>query len=153
MSNYNEQMLAHIWLIQQLGADSTLLSYAPGGVWRGMAPAGEATPFVIISHQSGQDSLTNFGYRVLTTMTFQVKAVGPASATTAINSAAARIDALLGSPPGRAAGGPIVVSSVQEGQMYAIYREQPFVLDEIVNGELWTNIGGLYRCQVGQVAS
>src|SRR5690349_11906047 len=103
MANYNEQMLAFIWLSQTLGGDSTLAGLAPGGVWRSLAPPQEAIPFVIMAHQAGADNVTLDGWRVLTEMTMQVKAVGPASMTDTLAQAAARIDRLLGGPPGRAA--------------------------------------------------
>jgi hypothetical protein len=154
MANYNEQMLAFIWLTQTLGGDSTLAGFAPGGVWRAVAPPDTPVPYVIMSHQAGGDVVTLDGYRVLTSMVIQVKAVGPAGITDTINSAAARIDRLLGGPPGRAAGQTtIMVNAVAEGYMYDTHREQPLVVDETVNGEDWTNIGGFYRCQVGQIAT
>lgn len=155
MANYNEQMLAYIWIRQQLMNDSALTGYAPGGVWRGLAPNAVSTPFVIVQHQGGLDVITVNGLRMLVDMTFQVKAIGPGDAITTdiTNSAAARIDALFGSPPGRPPSGFITVNAVNVGWLYTIYRTAPLVLDELVNGETWTSIGGMYRTQVSQIAA
>ena len=155
MANYNEQMLGYVWIRQQLENDSALTGYAPGGVWRALAPSGASAPYVIIQHQAGKDIVTWNGLRLIVDMTFQVKAVGPGDAITTdiTNSAAARIDALFGSPPGRPPSGFIAINGTNVGWLYTIYHEQPLVLDELVNGEIWTNIGGMYRCQVSQIAA
>jgi hypothetical protein len=153
MSNYHESVLAFMFLETVLGGDSTLTGYAPGGVWRSMAPPGTATPFVIIARQAGTDVVTMNGVRLITDQLYQVRAVGPATSSATIALAAARADRLLGGPPGAPVSGSVIVSSVQEGQILSCYREQQIMLDEIINGELWTNIGGLYRIIVEQVAS
>ena len=88
------------WLRATLAADSTLATAAPGGVYRGVAPPGVLTPFVIISLQSGIDVLTVNAYRLMSQPLYQVKAVGPASVMTTIVAAANEIDALLGRSSG-----------------------------------------------------
>jgi hypothetical protein len=123
------------WLYNTLSADSTLQTDAPGGVWRGLAPPGTATPFVILSLQSGKDVITANAVRVFDDDTFLVKAVGPASNNAGVLAAASRIDALLGRTSGQ----------VTAGAILACYRETPISIDELVNGELWSNLGGLYR--------
>ena len=35
----------------------------------------------------------------------------------------------------------------------ACYRQSPLQMDELVNGEVWTNIGGLYRLLVEEVTA
>lgn len=148
----HELLLCYAALTNILGGDSLLAGYAPGGVFRSLAQPGTTTPYVIVSFQAGSDSVTMNGFRVLTLTTFQVKAVGPASNTDGLALATARIDTLLGSPPGFPPGGiPIVVNAVNAGWLYSIYRDAPLMVDELVSGELWTNAGGLYRMEVGQI--
>lgn len=95
----SEVMYGIQWLVATLSADSTLAGYAPGGIWRGLAPPATTTPFVIVAHQAGTDSLTMNAFRLFSEIVYQVKAVGPASVTTQITNAAGRIDQLIGSPP------------------------------------------------------
>lgn len=83
------------WLKSVLGADSTITANAPGGIWRGSAPSGTVTPYVIISLQSGLDVLTINAVRLMTQPLYQVRAIGPAGISTTIAAAAAEIDALL----------------------------------------------------------
>lgn len=152
----HEVLLGLAWLDSTLGGDSQLATYAPGGVWRSLAePSGTVptpTPYVIFEFQSGTDSVTMNGFRVLTRALYQVKAVGPANNTAGLANAAGRIDALLGGPPGFPPGGiPIVIGGQSMGWLYSIYRESPLLQDELVSGELWTNAGGMFRMEVGQM--
>lgn len=158
MATYHESELGFLWLQSVLIGDATLMALLPGGaatgVWRGMAPPDTLTPFIILVYQSGRDVVTATGaFRLMSDLLYQVKAVGPASISATIAQVAGRIDRLLGGPPVWTTSMGIVVNSVQEGQTLACYREQPLHLDELVNGELWTNVGGLYRVEVEQLAS
>ena len=153
MSNYHETYLAFLWLESTLGGDSTLTGYAPGGVHRSLAPPDAAFPFIVMAHQAGTDVTTMNGFRIMTEQLFQIRAVGPASISASIAQAAAQVDKLLGGPPGVPASGTVTVSSVLEGQILACYREQQIMLDELVAGELFSNMGGLYRLIVEQVAT
>src|SRR5258708_31684482 len=83
------------WLKSVLAADSTLTGFAPGGIWRGMAPSGTVTPFIVISFQAGVDVLTMNAIRLFVTPLYQVKCVGPMTLSTTIAAAAAEIDSLL----------------------------------------------------------
>lgn len=131
------------WLYSTLSSDIALMSVAPGGVWRSLAEPESATPYVIMSYQAGSDSTTMNAFRLLVDALFQVKAVGPALEIASIAVAAARIDALLGCPPG--------AGTTQGGYIAASYRQSPLEVDELVSGELWTNMGGLYRLQIQQM--
>lgn len=95
----HEVMYGYQWLEAVLSADATLLSFATGGVWRRLADAGTAVPFVIIAFMAGADTLTMNAVRLMTQPLFMVKAVGPASLAGQIVSAASRIDQLIGNPP------------------------------------------------------
>lgn len=143
----HEIALGFEWLYSTLSADTTLAGFAPGGVWRALAPPGTATPFVVLVHQAGTDAVTMNGFRMLDDLLFQVKAVGPANITATVASAAERIDILLGGPPGTPASG---ATADNLGQVLACYRQSPLQLDELVSGELWTNMGGLYRMIIEQ---
>lgn len=140
----NEAMLGFAFIYGLLAPDTTLTSLAPGGVARDEADPGSATPFVIMSLQSpGQDTTTNVGvHRLLSLPLYQIKAVGPASITSQLEQVYERIEALLGGKDG------LKNQSVTGGLIAALYRESPLVMGEIVNGEKWQNIGGLYRLEI-----
>jgi hypothetical protein len=136
-----ETGLALQWLTSTLLNDATLTSLAPGSVWRGLAPTSVTTyPFCVYNFQAGSDLLTFNVTRIWSSQLFQVRCVGPASNTAGIMNAASRVDALLGRTSGTPTGGII----------YAAYRESPLLLEELVNGVLFSSIGGLYRLLVQQ---
>lgn len=139
-----EVNLGFQWLESTLSNDATLKSLAPGGVWRALAPPGTATPFVVFGLQSGSDVVTMNGYRVMDDLLYMVKVAGPASNTSAIAQAAERVDQLIGSPP--------TSGTVTGGAILASYGQTPLFIDEIVNGELWTNAGRLYRLIIEQTS-
>ena len=132
------------FLINILSADTTLASLAPGGVWRSVASPNIATPFVVVAYQGGKDSLTTDGVRPLVTAIYQCKAVGPANITDTIVQAASQIDILLGGNHGLRNVG------VPGGFIGSCYRDGSILMDELVAGEKFTNIGGLYSLQVSQ---
>lgn len=140
----HEVVIGYQYIYATLSPDSLLTGYAPGGIHRSLAPPETQPPFIVMNYQSGQDVLTQNVFRVMVSALFQVKCVGPASMITALANAAARIDALLGSPP--------TSGTVTGGLLAASYRESPVALDEIVNGETWTSIGGLYRTLIEQTS-
>ena len=132
------------FLYNTLSADTTLAGYAPGGVWRSLAPPDTPTPFVVIAYQSGTDTTTMNEYRILARNLYQVKAVGPASQTAQLANAAGRIDDLIGKPP--------VSGTVAGAYISASYRQSGLFLDQDVNGEVWSDIGGLYRLEIQQTS-
>jgi hypothetical protein len=137
-----EVVIALEYLYSTLSADATLQGYAPGGVHRGLAPPETTTPYVIFAYQSGTDVNTMNAYRIMTDPLFQAKAVGPASITAQIASAAERIDELLKPNQGG------VTATLADGLVLSCFRESPLQTDEIVSGQQWSNIGGLYRLLV-----
>src|SRR5260221_3578698 len=153
MSNYNEVLLGFEWLYSVLSGDATLTSLAPGGVWRSMAPPSSLMPYVIMALQAGSDVTAMNGFRIMDDLLMQIKVVGPASNTATIASAAAQIDRLLGGPPLQPASGTIAAGPTTIAQVYACYRQTPLVIDELINGELFLNVGGLYRMEIQQIAS
>lgn len=137
-----EVMEGYRWIIATLSADSVLTGYAPGGIWRAMAKPETVPPFVVVTYQAGTDVTTMNAFRLFVDVLFQVRVVAPASNTDAIISCASRMDDLLGTPPqsGATAGGNIS----------SCYRQSPLEYDELVSGELWTNVGGVYRLLIQQ---
>lgn len=136
----SEAYLGFQFLYGILAPDTTLQSYAPGGVFRSEADPGTTPPFVIIGLQSpGVDTMTITAVRLLSNPLYQIRAVGPASLTQQVANAASQIDVLLGGKDG------LRNQSIANGFIAACYRENVLQLDEIVNGELITSIGGLYR--------
>lgn len=137
----HELTSAELWLQATLADDSTLLGYAPGGVFAAMAPDGTTTPYVVFGLQSpGVDTLTANAVRLLANPLYQIVAVGEASKMSGIVAAASRIDDLLKRASGTVSGGYVAVC----------YREQPLMKNELINTIVWRSIGGLYRMIVEQ---
>jgi hypothetical protein len=142
MSSGHEVLLGYEWLKAVLTGDSTLMGYATGGVFHSLAPPNTAPPFVIMSYQAGIDVTTLNAFRLMDELSYQVKVVGPVTLMSTLALAAERIDILLGLASGTITGGYIL----------SCYREQPLMMDELVNTEVWTNVGGLYRLQLEQTS-
>jgi hypothetical protein len=138
MANLNEGAEAYEFLYTKLSGDSTLAGYATGGVWPDMAPPGTATPFVVFQLQSETDTLTMNVFRLLSRVVFQVKAVGPVNQRATLRNAANRIDVLLGRTNG----------TTTNAIIEACYRDGVLNLAEIVDGALWSSIGGFYRLDI-----
>ena len=137
----HEVEIALAWLFATMTGDSTLVSLVPGGFWRSYAPPSTSPVYVIFGLQSGgNDTLTMNAVRLLTNPLYQIKACGPASNMQAILDAASELDNLLKRTSGTVSGGYVGVC----------YREQPLSVDELVNGEVFSNIGGLYRLMIQQ---
>lgn len=142
----NEIVLGLMFLTSTLQGDSTLASLAPGGVWRGTADPTTPTPYVIISFLSGTDALTANGVRPMSHLRFQVKAVGLASNTASVANASNQVDSLLGGNVG------LRNQSVAGGFIGTCYRDGMLMVDELVTGEKWVNIGGFYILDVEQTS-
>lgn len=140
----HELVSAETWLYGVLSNDTTLLGYAPGGVFADLAPDGTLTPYVIFNAQSpGVNSLTMNGVRLLSNPLYQVVATGPASQMSSIANAAAEIDKLLKPPASGTVAGGYISSS---------YQETPLMLSQVINTVKWKSIGGLYRLSVQQTS-
>lgn len=135
-------------LYSTLAGDATFTSYlsaGANGIFQVMAPpgAGNATqqpaPYALLILQSGQEILSAVATRLRSDLLYQVKIVGPASASPALHAAYARADALLmpNGQPLRNAGGTL-----------ALYRTATLSVGELVNGVLWLNVGGLYKVEI-----
>lgn len=136
-----EAGLALEFLFSTLQNDTNLTALGIGGVFRGLAPPSTNPPYVIVSLQSSQDTLNMNAYRIMTSSLYQVKVVAPASMMANLIQVASEIDQQL----------RLTSGSVSNGYILSCYRESPLQIDELVNGELWTNVGGLYRLEIVQV--
>lgn len=138
----SEVAVALTWLYSTLSADMQMQEeLAPGGVWRTEAPPSTASPYVILTFQPQQsrDEIVFGRVRAFSEMFFEVCAAGPAKITQATASAADRIDDLLTVDQQTAISGGTLMSS---------YRTQPFEADFLIEGEAWTNIGGVYLIRI-----
>jgi len=89
--------VAYTWIEATLAGDTTLASYAPGGVYQSFALPGTATPYCLVEYQPGGSSNHPVfgGANAYSKLMFRVVATGPIAAASAIASAAARIATLL----------------------------------------------------------
>jgi hypothetical protein len=144
----NESILAFQFFDLRLATDATLLSYAPGGLRRSIAPAGTLTPFTAMLMQSpNQDTLTITAHRVLVRPLFQIVAVGidspgPLSQIAQITNAANQIDTLLGREDG------LRNIGITGGFVSACYRESMIATTQEEEGQTWQILGGLYRIEL-----
>ena len=123
-------------LIALLGADSTLLSLCPNGVYWGESPPG-STRFVIVSFVDQHDE-PMFNGRAFEDGLYLVKAVMLSTAGGDIKSAAARIDALLDQQTLTASG--YSVTSMRRDS-----RVRETEVDAVDASIRWFHRGGMYR--------
>src|SRR5260221_14596117 len=83
------------WLKSVLAADSTLTGFAPGGIWRGMAPSGTVTPFIVIAFQAGVEVLTVNAFRLFVAPLYPGKCVRAPTVTNTITHHAAALALFL----------------------------------------------------------
>jgi hypothetical protein len=145
MSNH-EIMLGFQWIKSVLLADATLMGYVAGNVYRAMVPPTTPPPYIIYGFQSGSDVLTVSAVRIESNLLYQVKVCGPASMDVTLAAAATEIDNVLRRPVG------IPITPDGLGAILACYREAPLIVDSEVNGEVWSNVGGLYRLELQQTS-
>lgn len=119
-----------------LSGDATFMAYLTGGLHQVLAPTGTTPDYALLIHQSATDVNAAVASRIMTTLVFQVKIVGPATDEANLRAAYVRADGLL-QPSG--------LALRNTNGTLACFREQTFSVGELVNGALWLNIGGLYR--------
>jgi hypothetical protein len=135
----SEVAQAFQWVNSTMRADSALMSAAVGGVWQGYADIGVTGPYTLYGQQASSDVLTMNAVRLWASILMQIKAVGPVNNYAALVTIADRIDTLFKrvGPVGLAVGGVL-----------QCYREQSLALDEVIAGQQWSHLGGLYRIDV-----
>jgi hypothetical protein len=135
----NEIGLGFAYLYSTLAGDSTLSGYAPGGVYRALAPPVTSAPYVMLIYMAGTTTTNFAAVRGYVSLLYQVKAVGPANGTQALVNAATRLDTLITTA---------TQVSVTGGTIKSCVQTQPLEVDELVAGEQWSNLGGLYRLMI-----
>jgi hypothetical protein len=88
--------------------------------------------------QSETDTLTTNVFRLLARVIFQVKVVCPVTQNVAQRNAANRIDTLIGRTSG----------TTTNAIIEACWRDGAFNIPEIIDGKLWTSIGGFHRLDI-----
>src|SRR6266516_1516133 len=138
----SETSLAFTWVATTMQADSALMAAAVGGIYREYAPIDTVAPFALVNQQAGIDVLTVNAVRLWTAILLQIKALGPSGTVgnyAALVTIADRIDALFKSV--RSVG-------LGTGGVLACYREQTIAYGELVNGQPWSHLGGLYHIEL-----
>ena len=127
------------FIINTLKNDATLVSLCPGDVRRSFAPVGTTLPCVIVSFQSGVDTVTANGMRLLVRALYLVKASGLMISSPSVFALASQIDIVLGGNQG------LRNIAVTGGFVMSCYRESAAQYDENITGTSYTHMGGLYR--------
>ncbi len=133
-------------LVAMLGADQTLLGYCPNGVYWDEAPP-KATKFVIVSLVDEVDEAV-FQQRGYEDALYAVEARMLSTAGGDIQSAAARIDALLEDQP-LLVGSPLAdVPGFTWMTMHREGRIRRTEVDDLNPALRWQRRGGRYRVQM-----
>lgn len=139
MSSLTTEILeANKYFYSVLGADSTLLTYAPDGVFLNTADKG-ATRYVVFSRVGSSDITTQQKVRIYTTIRYLIEAVSPVEYYTNTSLAAARIDALLKL---------VRLASTTNANILTVARAAPVERYEMVAGKRWVHTGGFYDIDV-----
>jgi len=126
------------WLYSVLSDDITLTGLVGSRIYGYVAPRTATYPLVIYQYQGGRDVAGVGATRILTNGVWLVKGVDHETSLTTLKAIEGRIDALLHKASG----------SVADGQVLACVREEPFSLVEVIDGEQYRHLGGMYRVLV-----
>jgi len=130
-------------IVAKLGADATLLSYCPNGVYVDEAPQG-MTKFVIVSLIDEVDNPV-FGHRAFEDALYLIEARMLSTAGGNIKAAAARIDALLDDQALTIGSPPSPVTGYTQMAMFRESRVRMTEVDEVDPSIRWFRRGGNYR--------
>src|SRR5216683_6525759 len=137
----SETYQAQQWVASTMQGDAPLMAAATGGVFREYAPMDTVPPFALVARQSGSDVNTVNEIRLFVHILLQIKALGPSGpggSYAALEIIANRIDSLFKNQ--RSVG-------LASGGVLACYRESELAYGEIVNGQPWSHLGGLYHIE------
>lgn len=123
------------WLYERLSGDTTLSNLVGGRIYSYLAPQDAVLPFVLFSHQAGHDVRGVGPARIMTSLVYQVKAVGQGHSFGPLKAIADRLDTLLQGASG----------SVVDGTVLMCVREQPVEYVETDDGVQYRHLGGLWR--------
>ncbi len=135
-----ETVRTEAWLYGLLTADSELTTLVDSRVYSGAAPQGATLPYVIISHQSGRDVLGVGTTRIMSHLTYLVKAVGQCQSYVTLEPIADAIDKTLHGASGEVAG-----LNGAGAELLACTRTMTVAYAELDSGVQYRHLGGLYR--------
>lgn len=129
------------WLKATLAADTGaggVMTFVTG-LFRDLAPALQATPYVIIQAQSPpKDVLTSDVYSTFSDGLFAVKVVGKSETDySAMVNAMTRADGLFARTSG--------IAPVAGAKILSCYRENEIAYSENTDGVVFSHLGGVYR--------
>lgn len=141
----NEEAAAQQYLLDYLGADTTLAALLEGGVWLRSVPESEPFPVVKIDRQSGDDLHVVGLHRVWADLTFLVRGIvhwrqGGQPDWTDARAIGDRIDTLLHNHE----------AVTSELQVHS-FRDEPWTDETIESGDLFLHVGGIYRLRARAV--
>ena len=135
----NELLGIHRFVYWRLTSDAAMAVLVGDRIYGREAPQGAAYPLVLFNVQSATDLLGAGAARLWMDALVQVKAVGPGAASE-LSPIADRLDALLHVAE------PVVVSlDGKSYQIHGAHRERAIGYDEVVAGQVYWHLGGLYR--------
>lgn len=127
-------------VVQKLGADATLASLAPGGVWLDVAPETATEPYLIVNLQSSLDAVSLGEGLAFEDALVLVKAVDSGGGAAAALAADARVFALLH-------GGTLTVS---DGTLMSMTRYARVRYVEVEGDQRWQHVGSIYAVTVSR---
>src|SRR5580765_55503 len=95
-----EAALGLSFILGTLRADSTLVSFSPGGIRVGAMPVSSSYPGTVVAFQSGTDVIYANARRSSVDALYQVKAVGLLDDPQSVVDLASQIDTVLGGDQG-----------------------------------------------------
>ena len=123
-------------------SDSALMAAATGGIYREFAPVDTVAPYALVAQQVATDNLTVNAVRLFVHVLMRIQAIGPSGIGGnygALVTIADRIDALFKS---------VRTVGLGTGGVICCYREQSLAYSELINGQPWSYLGGLYHIEL-----
>jgi hypothetical protein len=141
----NEEAAAQQYLLDYLGADSTLTGLLESGVWLRSVPQSARFPVVKIDRQDADDLYVVGLHRVWSNLSFLVRGIihweGSGQPDwTDVRAIGDRLDALLHDHE----------AVTSELQVHS-FREEPFSDETVESGDLFLHVGGIYRVRARAV--
>jgi hypothetical protein len=141
----NEEAACQQYLLDYLGADSTLNALLESGVWLRSVPQSARFPVVKIDRQDAEDLYVVGLHRVWSNLSFLVRGIihweGSGQPDwTDVRAIGDRLDALLHDHE----------AVTSELQVHS-FREEPFSDESVESGDLFLHVGGIYRVRARAV--
>lgn len=125
-------------LYARLSGDATLAGFAPGGVWRGVAPTDKPAGVWVVFNNMSADDIYTFDLRAMVNSLYQVKAIAPGESALPAWQAAERIETLLTDQ----------ALTITSGTLLMVRRQQVISMTETDGGEQYQHAGGMYAITV-----